>query len=79
MVIELYLFRFIIYCLVAFLLGYLTIYTTLKSEQKGLNFEFFYVFKKIGLPDLLESVWKVVVSFVEMLTGIKLEVIKPKK
>lgn len=79
MVVEIYLLRLIIYCLIAFLLGYLAVYVTITNgEHKDGKFDFFYIFKKANLPDAFESLWKGIVSVVKFSTGIELEVFKKK-
>ncbi|MEA4910653.1 hypothetical protein SDC9_07862 [bioreactor metagenome] len=79
MEIEIYLFRFILYCLIAFALGYLAIYKTLANgEHKDGKFDFFYIFKKANLPNIFESFWKGLVTVIKFATGIELEVFKKK-
>lgn len=75
MVVEIYLLRLIIYCFIAFLLGYSAICTTLTkgNHEKG-KFDFFYIFKSVNLPEIFERFWKGVVSIVKFTTGIELEV-----
>lgn len=79
MVVEIYLGRLIIYCLVAFVIGYLAMYITITNgEHKDGNFDFFYIFKQNKLPELFESFWKGAVSVIKFTTGIELEVFKKK-
>lgn len=79
MVVEIYIFRFIIYCIIALVLGYITVYNTLvfgkhidNGKKDGPFFDFFYIFKKIGLFSLVEILWKGVVSFIMLITGMSL-------
>lgn len=74
MIFEFYLPKLILYCFLAFLFGFVFIYTTIiQSEHKDGKFDFFYIFKKLNLPELFESFWKGLVSLIAFLTGIKLE------
>lgn len=77
MIIEIYLFRFILFCLGAFLFGYFVVYQTItRGNHKDSGFDIFYFFNKIKLPNLFEFVWKVVVSILSIITGGKIEVEK---
>lgn len=79
MVVEIYLLRLIIYCLIAFLLGYLAVYVTITNgEHKDGKFDFFHLFKKLNLPNIFEAFWKGLVSVIKFATGIELEVFKKK-
>lgn len=79
MVIEIYLFRFIIYSIVAFLLGYFVVYQSLTLGDNSKGIDFFYVFKKLRLPNLLEFIWKNIIRAINILTGIELEIFPAKK
>jgi len=76
MLLEIYLVKFILFCVAAFLFGYYVVYKTItKAPHKG-GFDTFYFFNKIGLPSLFEAIWKLVVNSLKFLTGGKLEVEK---
>ncbi len=74
MLVEFYIFRFLFYCFLAFFLGLITIFLTItKGDHPKGGFDFFYIFKKLKLTNLLENIWSIVVSFIKFLTGFNLE------
>lgn len=76
MILEIYLFRFILFCLGAFIFGYFIVYQTLVNGNHDKGFDTFYVFNKIKLPNLFEAVWKGVVNILKIITGGKIEIEK---
>lgn len=78
MILEIYLFKFIIYCILAFLLGNIFSFSTVTAENKELNL--FAVFKNIGLTSLFDTIWFIVVKLFSIF-GIKLDIdlLTPKK
>ncbi len=81
MILEIYLFKFILFCIGAFIFGYFVIYLTITRGDHSKSFDTFYFFNKIALPSLFEFIWAQVILFIKFITlgKIELEEIKSKK
>ncbi len=76
MILEIYLFRFIFFCLGAFLFGYYVVYQTIVKGNHKNGFNTFYFFNKIKLPNLFEWIWSLIVNILKIITGGKIELEK---
>ena len=81
MVVEIYLLRFIIFCILAFAFGYFVVYQTLTKAEHKKGFDTFHFFESVGIPTLFETIWTLVVKIIKFITGglIELEEFKAKK
>lgn len=60
MLLEISLWKFLLGCVVSFLLGYLVVYLTITQPNHKDGFETFYIFKKLGLTKLFSKLWELI-------------------
>lgn len=68
MILEIYFLKFILFCLGAFLFGYIVIYQTITKGNHNKGFDTFYFFNSIKIPNIFEYIWKLIVNFIKIIS-----------